>query len=262
MNRTALALPLILTPGFAVADVTPEDVWDTMKSVYSAMGVSVTGTTTRAGETLTIADGVVTLTYPMIGGQASATLPQFGLIDQGDGTVRILMPDAYLMAVAADIPGEPDQVSFEVAVAQRGMTSIASGDPDDMTITTSMSDYDMIINALNIPGEDVSFDMEYDSEGFNGTTQITQGDVLMMVSDINYGAAKTRFAMNFAGTQQESTSESAAMSMQSRVTLPSGMDLMNLTPALKAGLGFSATIQTGASSGETTTMMKIGRAHV
>ena len=255
MNRTAIATLMLMIPGLASADVTPEDVWSNMQAAYSAMGLSVSGNATRTGDTLSITDGVVTLTYPIIGGQATATLPQMGLIDQGDGTVRIVTPDSYLLEIAADIPEENEQVSFEIAIAQSGMNSIASGEAGDVTYTTEVADFDMIMNALSIPGEQLDFNMEFDSDGYAGVTQITEGDNLTIVSDLDNRATTTRFSMDIEGIQQESTSEGGAVKTLTTIVLPPDMNIMNLTPALMAGLSITSSLQAEASSGTTTSTM-------
>lgn len=255
MNRTAFALPLMLLPGWASADITSDDVWNNVTAAYSAMGLTVTGTPVRSGNTLTISDGMVTLTYPIIGGQATATIPQMGLIEQDDGTVRILTPDAYLVQVAADIPEEAEQVSFEIAIAQSGLDSVASGTPGDVTYTTDIADFDAIMNALKVNGEDLNFTLEMDSDGYAGVTQMTDGDVFTIASDLINRATVTRFSMDIEGVSQASTTSGGTVNTKATLVLPPDMNIMNLAPALRAGLSLNAAMQSDASSSETTTTM-------
>ena len=250
MNRSVLALPLMLIPGISSADITPEDVWSNVQATYTAMGLEVTGDAMRTGETLTVTNGIVTLTYPIIGGQATITLPQLGLIDQGDGTVRVVMPDSYLSKVAADIPEEDDQISFEIAVSQSGFNSIASGDAGDVTYTTDVAKFDMIMNALDVPGEEVAFSLEFASEGYAGVTNVNEGDVLTITSDVENRPSTTSFSFAAQGMSQENTNNSDAMTTQATLVLPPDMNIMNLTPALMAGLSVKASMQTGPATGE------------
>ena len=253
MTRTALALPLLLTPGLAFADITPEDVWANMQASYAAMGLEVSGTATRSGETLTITDGAVTLTYPVIGGQMVATLPQMGLIAQGDGTVRVLTPDTYVISVTGDVPEEEAQFAIDVAISQNGSGTIASGDPGDITYVTDSGALQVLVTSTEMAGEDASFTLEYKSDGSATSTRVTEGDPLMIVGNSVETGASTRFVMNGGGMSQESVTEGGSAAVEFSMALPSDMNILNLTPALASGLALSATVATGPSSSRTTT---------
>ncbi len=253
MKLTRFVLPFALIPGAALADLTPQDVWDNMSAAYAAGGMTLEGNPENTGSTLAITDAVIRVTYPIVGGSATMTLPAMTLTDLGDGTVSIETPATYVMEMAAEIPGEDGLVTANIAIAQTGATSVASGDPGDVTYTSSAETMDLLINDLTVPGEEVSFEMEIDSEGYVSTTRVTEGDNLTVVSDITNNDAKTRFIVDAGFMKQESTNSSGVLQTRSTIVLPPDMNILDLTPALMAGLSFTGTSESGPSNGTTLT---------
>jgi len=154
MHMRPFALPLFLVPSIASADVSPQDVWDNMVAGYGAAGFDLSATLESDGDTLIANDGIVTLTYPVIGGQATVTFPPMTLSDEGDGTVRIAVPSTYVSTVTADVPEEAEQITLDLTIALDGFDSTAAGDPGDVTYTSNVSDFDMLASNLSVPGEE------------------------------------------------------------------------------------------------------------
>ena len=114
MNRTALALMLAITPGFALADVTPEDVWNNIQTSNAALGIAVTGDTARNGDALVVtglgspsydvhASGDRDDNYYLWGAMGGAALTGLGLAQAQPGRrVMVITGDGeMLMAFGA-----------------------------------------------------------------------------------------------------------------------------------------------------------------
>ncbi len=255
MKLKHFAIPLALIPSFAFADVTPQDVWDNITATYGATGLVLESTQTDNGNALAITDAVLRVTYPIVGGTATLTLPDMTFTDLGDGTVSLETPATYVMELAADIPGEDGLITANITIAQTGASSIASGNPGDVTYTSSAETMDFLVTDISVPGEDVTFNMELDSEGYTSTTRVTEGENLTILSDIVNNDAITKVVMDAAGFRQESNNTSSTLRTQSTVVLPPNMNILDLTPALLAGLSFSGTSASGPSSGTTISYM-------
>ncbi len=255
MKLSRFALPFTLIPATAFADVTPQDVWDNMSAAYAAGGMTLEGTPTADGNALSITDAVLRVTYPVVGGSATLTMPAFTLTAQGDGTVAITTPATYVMELAADIPGEDGLISADITLAQTGASSVASGDPGDVTYTSSADTLDMLVNDLQVPGEEVTFDLELTSAGYSGTTRITEGENVTIVTDMLNGAADTKFVVEAGPIRQESTNSGAELTTKATIVLPPDMNILDLTPALLAGLSVTASSVAGPSSGTSLSYM-------
>lgn len=131
MVRNAMcstALVTIFAATAAMADVTPEEIWDSWQAMSTSAGQEMTvGGSARNGDTLEVTDIVITYKDPM-GGSASAIFDKLSFKENGDGTVTVLMPESFPMSmafppeVAGNNPG-----SLKLTVSQPGMSIIAGG---------------------------------------------------------------------------------------------------------------------------------------
>lgn len=117
---------LVLSPFAALADVTPQEVWESWQAMATSAGQELTvGDTTQSGDRLEVTDLVLTHTDPLAG-TASATFDRLVFKDNGDGTVTVTLPESFPLAMAfprqADGPG-----SLKLTISQPGMAIIAGG---------------------------------------------------------------------------------------------------------------------------------------
>lgn len=111
----------------AMADVTPEEVWQNWQDMGTAMGQAiVAANTARAGDTLTISD--VTIASASGGVTAEGTFAEVVMQDQGDGTVKVTMSPEYpiKMRLPADQQGEAE-VEMNITVTTADLVMLASG---------------------------------------------------------------------------------------------------------------------------------------
>lgn len=248
------ALPLLVIPGVATADVTPQDVWDNMVAGYGAIGLELSATLESSGDTLIANDGVASFTYPVIGGQMTATLPPMTFTALGNGTVSITTPNTFLSAITADIPEEQEQVSLDITIAQEGLTSIASGDPDDVTYVSETSSYDALVTNLVVPGEDLSsFEAQLDTEGYVSETRVTIADSVTVTNTATNRPSTVSFKVDADGIRQESDSNTGTLITNVTAIIPADVDIMNLAPALRAGLSVTGSTSSEGGTSETRT---------
>ena len=255
MTLTRFALPLVFLPGTALADISPQDVWDNLTSTYAAAGMTLEGAPAATSNGLQIDGAVIRVTYPIVGGSATLSFPAMTLTDQGDGTVAVETPATYVMEFAADIPDGSGLVTGNITIAQTGASSVASGDPADIIYTSSADTLDVLISDLSVPGSDFDFNMELDTEGFTSTTRITEGENLTILTDIVNGASTSKLSLNSEFMQQESTGTSGIIRTGSTIVLPPDLNILDLTPALMAGLSISLSSDSQGSTGTTVTQL-------
>lgn len=130
---------LALTPP-ALADVTPEQVWDDLSGMLEGVGYEVSVTESPSGGNLLLSD--LTLTMAVAAGEAQAAgdvTVAFGDLtfeDLGDGTVGIRFPSPMPIDIRVTEEGaEPVEMTLELG--QEALEMIASGTPEAMDYSYS-----------------------------------------------------------------------------------------------------------------------------
>jgi hypothetical protein len=126
---TSSALALIFLATGAMADLTPEEVWENWQALSTSMGQELTvGGTARNGDTLEVT-GVALTFKDDLGGSFSASFDKLAFKDNGDGTVAMTMSDSYPMTLAFPDDGPEGPSSMKLTVTQPGMVITAAGTP-------------------------------------------------------------------------------------------------------------------------------------
>lgn len=251
----ALALTTALVPLPLAADVAPEDVWAMSRLAMETFGFDVAANATRTGDTLTVDGTNLSAVLPMGIGLVEMDLPAVDYVDQGDGTVAVVWPNDFTMNFRVEIAGE-DPFAAGLEVTQTGIaTSVASGDPDDMVFVSASDGYAMRVALPDtVP---VEFDLDLSGDGYQSETRMVRGASSLSITNASTQAPVTaefevQSGMDFA---QKSASRYGEMVSDITMVLPFDMDLMNLTPALRAGLSVAGTSSYTSSETETLTVM-------
>ena len=88
-TRTAastIALLAVSAPA-AMADVTPQQVWDDLSAYMQNFGYSVTATQTETGDDLVVSDVTIAMDMPEEEGSFGIQMDEIVLTDRGDGSV-------------------------------------------------------------------------------------------------------------------------------------------------------------------------------
>ena len=124
------AISAVLVAPVAMADVTPDDVWQSWQAMASMAGQElIFDSATQNGDTLEISGLVITF-KDELGGSFSADLDRMNFTDNGDGTVAVTMADTYPMSLAFADDGE-GPTSMKLTVTQPGMLVTAGGSAAD-----------------------------------------------------------------------------------------------------------------------------------
>lgn len=148
-SSTALAALLIGAPA-VFADVTPKDVWANWTQQMQANDMTVSATETMQGNDLKISDLKMTIAVPEIDGNEDGsveiTMPDLNLIDNGNGTVDLIMPTTFPMTISID-DGE-DSGDIQVNYSSVGLKTTASGEPDAINYDTSAASIEVSLDKL------------------------------------------------------------------------------------------------------------------
>lgn len=129
LTSSALALMAFAMP--AMADVTPEEVWQTWLDYFKVSGYEVSeGSRDLAGETLTVKD--IKLVSASDEASVEMSIPQVQMQATGDGKVRTVYSDTLPIKLSGK---DIDDTTYEtnLTISHPGNEMISSGSKDDMT---------------------------------------------------------------------------------------------------------------------------------
>jgi hypothetical protein len=234
------AVLALLAGNPALAEVTPEQVWENWQSMFASYGQTVTvGAENRTGDTLVLSD--VSVVAEQDGATASVAIAEISLRDQGDGTVMVKMSDTVpVTTVAKGLDGETaDDVSFNMEVGQPGMEIVASGAAGEIRYDFTGPSMTIGMSEITAEGETVPMTMKIALNNVAGN-YIVKGETDKTIST-SLTADDMTMAMDMAEPGGEGklvfNGKVSGLSGQSTSTLLAEMDMTNLPAALAAGFG-------------------------
>lgn len=149
----------ILVPTLAQADVTAQEVWGDWRSYLAGMGYEITGSETQSGSVLTVRDVVLNMDLSETEGEATMQLGTVTLIENGDGTVSIDLPEVMPLTFESRIEGEDaTDVAMAMDYTQTGLVMTASGDPDAMRYEYTADTMGLVMNSMTLDGKETTRD--------------------------------------------------------------------------------------------------------
>ncbi|MBS1302327.1 DUF2125 domain-containing protein [Loktanella sp. SALINAS62] len=177
---TTAACAAILSTMPAMADVTPQQVWQSWQDIIERTeGATVTvGALNQSADELIASDVVYTVVND--GTTSAMTVSTITLQDNGDGTVSVVLPDNIPLRVITNA-GE----DLDMYLAQTDAETQVSGAPDAMNYTVSAAQYVIGVNQMtDIDGNPVPLELRVALNGLSGTTDQTTGDTVNVVYDL------------------------------------------------------------------------------
>jgi Uncharacterized protein conserved in bacteria (DUF2125) len=244
MTRTlacTTALALVFTATGVMADVTPEEVWESWQALSTSAGQEMTvGGTAKTGDTLEVTGIVVTQTDEM-GGSFTANIDKMAFKDNGDGTVAVTMSDTYPLTLAfPDANDGPSSV--KLTVTQPGLVVTAAG-----SATETKYDFKAPTVAVTLDEVKDETGKVLDTKADIVLTEATSSYLVTRSGDqtaLDSSFAAKAMALNLSGTDTEGGGTGV-------VTL-SVTDLTGATKGNFLGAEIMANMATALNSGFTT----------
>lgn len=241
---TSAAAVLIISAQGAFADVSAQDVWSDWKAYMTGTGYTVTGTESMSGNTLTVSDITMTMPIPEEDATGGFMMPEIKFVENGDGTVNMLLPKEFPMSfVGSD---DKEKFSVEILFSHDGAPMVVSGDTSAMAYDYASSKVTMTLNKIEATGEDVPDDLVKASVVFSDVATKTNMqiadlrsyDQTMTIADVNY---------DFSFQDPESADSGTVTGAMSKLTfagtsvVPNGLKNPQMSDLIKAGFGFDGT---------------------
>lgn len=149
----AAGLAFCLVSGPALADLTPEQVWQSWSDYLEAVGYTVTAEERMSGSDLVVSG--MTMTIPEAGGEVSIKLGDMTFADNGNGTVALVLPTSWPIMVHAAPKGE-DETDATLTLTHEGFSMIASGTPEDLAYAYAAPSLEVALTRLEVAGQDAT----------------------------------------------------------------------------------------------------------
>lgn len=249
---TGAAAVLIITAQGAFADVTAQDVWSDWKAYMTGTGYTVTGTESQSGNVLTVSDISMTMPLPDQDGTGGLTMPEIQFIENGDGTVNVMLPKDFPMTFAGE--GDGEKFSAEILYSHDGSPMVVSGDTSAMTYDYTTSQATITLGKLIGDGEEMpegalKASVMINDFAANTVMQIADQRSYIQTSsmaEVTYDLAFQDPDSDDAGTVTGSLKNVTGTAVSS---IPSGLDSPEMPALIKAGLSVDANVAyTGGNS--------------
>lgn len=247
------AVAALLAGNAALADITPEEVWQNWQDMSASYGQAMTATSAvRDGDTLVVSG--LNVAQDQDGVTVDMTIDEVNFTDNGDGTVEVTASDAYTMDMT--LPATPGvegatPTSMTIAVSQPGMVTTVSGTTTETAYEVDAPSISIKLDSIEgVDAAAVNAMVEATMSTVSGTYTVS-GPADAKVVDVDFGAESV--ALNVQVKDPEGKSD-----LQMTGTLAdlgvgytldmAGMTLSgeNMAAALKAGTSIAGSFTHGA----------------
>lgn len=246
MSRFALAastaLATVLSAGIAQADVTADDVWTNIRAYLDTLGGTLSVQPARTGNTLSTGELAVEWMLPFDAGKVTLRESSFDLVEKGDGTVDLVVPEGFEMHFAFE-PKDKPKFSIGFKLDTIDGTTTVSGDPGDVTYVSAFETVTMSLTDLQVPEvADPDARMTMIMNDLKSEQRVVVDKLVSVTATTTQGPYDFSFSMKDGkgGTVDQSGKAAGASGTVSLELPRNGMDIMNMAAAVRGGLMFKA----------------------
>lgn len=246
------ALVTAMLPHLAMAEVTADDVWRNQVDYLATLGGDLDVTTARSGNILSVTKGSWSFQLPFESGSVVLSMPDFDMVENGDGTVTFAYPGSITYGMAVDIV-KLGTFGGKIDITMKGESTVASGTPGDVTYTWSVERLDFQGRDMKVHNRDPSSsapkDITITGKGsfsdMSGTARVRVAELVTVDSNTTIGRQDMTIGGGADNSQFTFTGVADSVVSSGQLALPrNGMDIMNLAAALRDGLAVSGTAKT------------------
>ncbi len=249
---TGAAAVLIISAQGAFADVSAQDVWSDWKAYMTGTGYTVSGTENQSGNVLTVSDISMTMPLPEQDGTGGLTMPEIQFIENGDGTVNVMLPKDFPMTFAGE--GDGEKFSAEILYSHDGSPMVVSGDTSAMTYDYATGQASLTLGKVMGDGEEMP---EGALKASVVISDLAANTVMQIADQRSYTQTSSMAEVTYDIAFQDPDSEDAGtvtgsmknISGTAVSSIPTGLDSPDMSALIKAGLSVDAKVAyTGGNS--------------
>lgn len=229
----------------ALADLTADQVWQGWMESFEDVGYRVDSDTSRSGDTLTIKEVALELDAPEAEESVSMRIGEIRLVENGDGTVSVILPETLPIAIAAT-DDEAQQVTASVEVGQRALDLTISGDPDEMDYNYTAEVLTLALTGLQAGDETPEIRAaRVRLDDVEGKSDVQPGDTSRAV-DQALRAGPVTYEIDMTEPDDGATmaieGTMARIAFTGDATLPESFDAGDMADAVRDGFRFASSI--------------------
>ena len=240
LYRSLLLATALCTPLPALADLTPETLWQDWQDRASAAGRDL-GATVEQGGALGL--NGLSLTRPLGDGQLTVTFDRLELAQSGPD-VQLALPGGQRVTITSALNGDTVVTVFELGADP--ITAIASGSVDATAYAIDAPKASASLISLDQNGEPVDADMQFDATALRGTITGLADAGVPLVANLRADALASELAVRDPATGNELRNTASQTDAQVFVELMGAADApWGLTARLESQQASSVSFQSG-----------------
>lgn len=248
--RAAAALIAVGAATPAFADLTAEDVWESLVASGESLGETINGTPSKSGKVLTVEN--VTVAIDTSEGNISGFLGDLQFSERADGSVKIDLDDEFSLKINMQPVDAPSPFRMTMTFTQSGADIVASGSPAEITYDYSIASSAGQITELEFPEEDVELDMTMIFELVDAAGQYVISDG-MKRRIVESGTVAKLDATIFGEMPEEDSKFSFAftasdLTTKSESSMAKSGETSDLAAMLKSGFESKGSVASGPTS--------------
>ena len=246
--RHSAIIAAVLCGTTATADVSAQQVWDNWTEQMEVYGQGfTTGGEDMSGNTLTISDVKIAMSDDEA--SVTAALGDIMLVENGDGTVTITVPDNYPITLNFT-PEYGDPSVVNLSVTHEEMVLNVAGDPEAMIYDISADRYAISVDSLEGgAGEEVELtDAMFAMIDLAGTYSVKSDNLTRIAYAFNVGALDIDVLFNEIDGEGlvAANGDIADLAMFANIVTPIDMDMEAEMPPFVDGLAIEGGYTFGA----------------
>ncbi len=245
-GMAALALGFAAAP--ALADVTPQQVWEDLKVYMEGFGYTVAGTESLGGDVLTVTGAEMAFPMPEDEGALTFSMDSVTFTDLGDGTVAVAFPSRMPIALSFQDGDMGEEVEMTIDYTQENLALVVSGEPGALVYSYTADSLGMALADLTVDGEVITRDMarmDVDMGPMEGRSTVTRDGALQTVAqDMSMGTLTydLAFADPEGGESARFTGSLTGVGLSGESAVPMNVDMTDMLAAVAAGLSGNGRI--------------------
>ena len=242
----ASALVLGFSGTAALADLTADQVWQDWTTYLEDFGYRITAEESRSDDTLTIRDLAMEMTLPEAEGAVSMRMGQMELVENGDGTVTVVLPETLPIAIAA-ADDEAQQVTMTLEMTHEALEMVVSGTAEAMEYSYDAAALTMALTDLQAGEETPEIRAaQIRLENLSGTSRTALGEMTRAVQQ-NMTAGPVTYDLDFTDPTEGGTlvfsGSLANASFAGTGAIPERFDSNDIAAALRDGFRFDSQME-------------------
>ncbi len=246
-------IAVFLSTTASFAEVTPQQVWDNWRGYMEGYGYTVDARESASGGGLEVTGLKMTMQMPEDEGTVSVAMGDISFVDNGDGSVSIVMPDSSAFSVQVR-PTDGEAVDLAFTYFLPGMEMTARGTIADMQYSFAGDEISLVLDSLVVDGVPVDVaKFQMGMADVSGDWAVKTGN-LRVVEQNMIAAGGMRYEFTANDPEGEGTfsvrGQSSRVSLSGSMAMPLEYDPNDMFVAFKDGLAFDFTMGFGAGNGE------------